>query len=174
MSNAPRIKADQLHHVAHNFSIEWQDCINQRDYGYVLKKLLAPSMRFFSPAVHQPYAERAVIDRLLGFVLVVFEDFRYFDEAAISVDEYLQQATAVLRFTAKVKRPSDGKVFELEGVDIFTVNAEGQAIELRVMVRPLAAMLAVAEAMKAKLESDTANISNAFAKYLQPVATSKL
>jgi hypothetical protein len=159
-----RLPYYELTNVGRKFSIEWQDCIKQRDYGYLLKRLLSPSMHFYSPVVHKVYTDRPTIDRILGFVLVVFEDLTYVGET-LSVNEYNQEAHVVLRFTAKITLP-DGKQLDFEGVDIFRVNSDGQAVELRVALRPLNATIAVAEAMKQKMLYDTTNSTNAFALQL--------
>lgn len=41
---------------------------------------------------------------------------------------------------------------EVEGIDDITTGPEGTIVDLRVMVRPLSGLLALAEAMSAKLE----------------------
>lgn len=102
--------------------------------------LLAEDVVFRSPIVFKPYHGREAVRALLGMVSRVFVDFRYVRE--IGADDSSDHA---LVFTAVV----DGR--KLEGCDFLHTNAEGLIDEFYVMVRPLSAALALAEAMKAQL-----------------------
>jgi hypothetical protein len=84
--------------------------------------------------------------RILEAVIVVFEDFRYVREigAADARDH-------ALVFEARV---GDKR---LEGADFIQLDEDGMISEFAVMVRPLSAALALAEAMNAQLESADAN-----------------
>jgi hypothetical protein len=73
-------------------------------------------------------------------VVEVFQDFRYVREIGAP-----DGADHVLVFRARVGE------FELEGSDFLRLGADGSIEELTVMVRPIKAALALAEAMKAKL-----------------------
>lgn len=103
-----------------------------------MDELFAEEASFRSPVVFAPYEGREAISMLLGAVVEVFEDFRYTDQVE-SGD------TAVLIFEALV---SDR---ELNGVDILRFDADDRIHELMVMVRPMSAVNALAEAMQAKL-----------------------
>lgn len=99
---------------------------------------LAPTVRFRSPAVFRPYEGDAAVGALLRHVFAVFEDFRY-------TDQLQDGPRSVLFFAARVGDR------ELEGLDDITVDDEGKIIDLRVMVRPLSGLIALAEAMGARL-----------------------
>ena len=102
--------------------------------------LLAEDVVFRSPVVHAPYQGRDAVAPILFAVAEVFEDFRYVRE--IGDDGATDHA---LVFRARVGTR------ELEGVDLLHVRADGAIDELTVLVRPLSAATALAEAMKAKL-----------------------
>jgi hypothetical protein len=103
--------------------------------------LLHPDVVFRSPAVFAPYEGKAAVGHLLRQVAAVFEDFRY-------VDELRGEHTAGLVFEASVGDR------ELQGWDYLTSDDEGLITEFVVMIRPLSALLAVAEAMQARLTAD--------------------
>lgn len=102
--------------------------------------LLHEDVVFKSPVVFKPYQGREALRLILGAVLNVFEDFRYVRE--IGADDARDHA---LVFEARV----GDKV--LEGCDFIRLDDDGLISELTVMVRPLAATLALADAMKAQL-----------------------
>ena len=99
---------------------------------------LSPDVRFRSPAVFRPYEGVAAVGDLLRHVFAVFEDFRY-------TDQIEDGARSVLFFAARVGDR------ELEGIDDITVGTDGTIIDLRVMVRPLSGLIALAEGMGARL-----------------------
>ena len=76
---------------------------------------------------------------LLRAVTEVFEDFRY-------VEEFQRDGGAALIFKARVGDK------EVDGLDLIEYGDDGLVERLTVMVRPMSGMLALAEAMRAKLE----------------------
>lgn len=103
-----------------------------------MRAALRDDVVFRSPAVHQPYAGIDVVMAVLGFVVQVFEDFRYVGAMADGDQE-------LLRFHARVGDR------EVDGIDLLTLDADGKVAELTVMIRPLSALVAVKDAMGAKL-----------------------
>jgi SnoaL-like protein len=103
-----------------------------------IEELFADQVSFRSPVVFKPYEGREAIGVLLGAVAQVFEEFRYTDQVETG-------DTAVLVFEARVGDR------ELNGVDILRFDDDGRIGELMVMVRPMSAMNALAEAMQSKL-----------------------
>jgi hypothetical protein len=95
---------------------------------------------FRSPVVFKPYEGREALLVILNAVVQVFEDFRY-------VEQVETGDTAVLMFEARIGERS------LQGVDILRFDGEGRVRELIVMVRPMSAMHALAERMRALLEA---------------------
>ena len=103
--------------------------------------LLADGVIFHSPVAFTPYRGREAVAVVLRAVLEVFEDFRYVREIGAA-----DGADHALVFRARIGER------ELEGCDFLHSNDDGGQIdEFTVMVRPLNGVLALAEAMKAKL-----------------------
>lgn len=107
--------------------------------------LLREDVVFRSPVVFTPYQGRESLRRILEAVVTVFEDFRYVRE--IGADDARNHA---LVFQARVGDK------QLEGCDFIQLDDQGAISELTVMVRPLSAALALAEAMKAQLTAGDA------------------
>jgi hypothetical protein len=105
--------------------------------------LLREDVVFRSPIVHTPYRGRDAVRPILDAVVLVFEDFRYVRE--IGADDARDHA---LVFEARVGDK------QLEECDLIQLDDEGAISELTVMVRPLSAALALADAMKARLAHD--------------------
>lgn len=112
-----------------------------------LGHLLADDVVFRSPVAFRPYEGRAVVAAILRGVGRVFTDFRYVDE--------LEGASGA---SALVFQTSVGDV-RLHGCDFITVDAGGLISELTVMVRPLSAATALAEAMGAQFPQIQAEAS---------------
>jgi hypothetical protein len=104
--------------------------------------LLAEDVVFRSPVVFKPYHGRDAAAMLLTAVSRVFEDFRY--EREIGAPEASDHA---LVFSARVGER------KLDGCDFLHINDDGLIDDLCVMIRPLSGVLALAEAMKAQLET---------------------
>ena len=102
--------------------------------------LLSDDVVFRSPVVFTPYRGREAVAALLHAVSQVFEDFRYVREIGSQ-----DAADRALVFRARVGER------EIEGSDFVHTDAHGAIDELTVMVRPLSATLALAEAMGARL-----------------------
>jgi hypothetical protein len=95
---------------------------------------------FRSPIVFKPYEGREAVAKILEAVVQVFEDFRY-------VERFDRGDAAALIFEARVGER------DLDGLDLLSFDEAGLVRELTVMVRPLSAATALAEAMQARLEA---------------------
>jgi hypothetical protein len=102
-------------------------------------ELLADDVVFFSPVAFKPYPGKAIVAALLRGVSRVFTDFHYLRE----INDGNQSA---LIFEAKV-----GEI-TVNGCDFITTNDVGLISEFTVMVRPLKAAHALADAMGAQFE----------------------
>ena len=103
-----------------------------------LSRCLHPGVRFNSPVVFRPYEGRDAVMTVLRAALVVLEGFRY-------TDELVGDGVHGLVFAAHVGER------EVTGWDFLRVDGDGLVTELTVMVRPLSATIALAEAMGAQL-----------------------
>ena len=110
-----------------------------KDFSQV-SELFTEDVTFKSPVVFKPYEGREQLGMILGAVVQVFEDFRY-------VEQVETADTAVLMFEANVGDKA------VQGVDVLRFSDSGQVRELIVMVRPMSGMHALAERMKAMLET---------------------
>jgi hypothetical protein len=102
--------------------------------------LLREDVVFRSPIVFTPYEGREALRQILAAVMEVFEDFRYVRE--IGAEGARDHA---LVFEARV---GDKQV---QGCDFIHLDDDDAIEEFTVMVRPMQAMLALAEAMKTQL-----------------------
>ncbi|GGO63427.1 nuclear transport factor 2 family protein [Nonomuraea cavernae] len=109
--------------------------------------LLADDVVFHSPVVFKPYRGRDTVAPILHAVQRVFEDFRYVRE--VGADDAPDHA---LVFRARIGER------EIEGVDLLHLAEGGSVAELTVMVRPLTAAQAPAEAMRAQLTAGKGGI----------------
>jgi hypothetical protein len=100
-----------------------------------LSGLLAPDVRFFSPAYAEPVVGREVVTQVLGTASEVYSDLR-FDEPRTS------GAEAVTFFTATVPGPDGAAPVALEGC-YRAVTADGRVSALTAYFRPLAGLQAL-------------------------------
>jgi hypothetical protein len=103
-----------------------------------LAAVLHPDVEFHSPAVHRPYLGRDAAMAVLRAVFLVLADFRYVDAVRTGDRE-------VLRFAARVGDR------EVDGVDLVRYDDAGAVVDLTVMIRPMSALHAVAEAVGNRL-----------------------
>jgi hypothetical protein len=104
---------------------------------------LADDVVFHSPITFKPFEGRAAVAMLLGVVVRTLEDFRYTDELG-------GDGVKALIFEARV---GDRQV---EGLDLLRFDGEGKIADFTVMVRPLSAAMALAEAVGKGLEQAAA------------------
>jgi len=116
----------------------FRKAVEARDIDAMIA-LLAPDVVFTSPVVFKPYEGKAITAAILRGVLRVFEDFRY-------VREILDADDHALIFEAKVS----GRA--ITGCDFLHFNSDGLIDDFMVMVRPLSAANALAEAMGAQFD----------------------
>ncbi|MFF1874070.1 nuclear transport factor 2 family protein [Kitasatospora herbaricolor] len=106
-----------------------------------LAALLAEDVVFTSPVVFKPYPGKAITAAILRGAMRVFEDFAYVREIANP-----DGRDHALVFTATV----GGK--QIQGCDFLHFDEAGKIDEFTVMVRPLSAAQALAEAMGAQFD----------------------
>lgn len=122
-----------------DFAVAWEAAVAADDLDS-MAAMFAEDAIFRSPAVFKPYQGRAVIQGILGLVMQVFSPLTYTN--VWSND----RGGVVMQFAATV--PGPDKRLEIEGVDIFQLDEQGQITELRVMIRPLRGLQALATAME--------------------------
>jgi SnoaL-like protein len=108
-----------------------------------MKEALADDIVFHSPITFKPFEGRESVSMLLGVVFRTFEDFQYTDE--LDGDD-----VKALVFKARVGDK------QIEGLDFMRFDGEGKIADFTVMVRPLSAAMALAEAVGKGLEQAAA------------------
>ncbi|WP_017588954.1 nuclear transport factor 2 family protein [Nocardiopsis ganjiahuensis] len=106
-----------------------------------IRALLAEDVVFTSPVAFEPYAGRAITAAIIRGVSRVFTDFRYVREIN---DAGGRDHALVFEATVGGRK--------LNGCDFIHTNEEGLIDDLVVMVRPLSAATALAEAMGAQFD----------------------
>lgn len=106
-----------------------------------IEATLADTVVFTSPVAFKPYPGKAITAAILRGVLRVVEDFGYVREIA---DPNGRDLALVFEATVAGKR--------LTGCDFVHLDENGKIDELMVMVRPLSAAMALAEAMGAQFD----------------------
>ncbi|KMO75248.1 MAG: nuclear transport factor 2 family protein [Mycolicibacterium rufum] len=118
----------------------FRQAVEARDAA-AIEALLADDVVFTSPVAFKPYAGKPITAAILRAVMRVFEDFRYIRE--IGDDDSRDHA---LVFEATVA----GKL--VTGCDFLHVDDDGLIDDFMVMVRPLSAATALADAMGAQFD----------------------
>jgi hypothetical protein len=99
---------------------------------------LADDIVFDSPVAFRPFTGVAAVGGVLRVVFETFEDFRYEDEIATG------PATALI-FRCRIGER------EIHGLDLIHDDTAGRIDQFTVMVRPLSAAIALAEAVGPKI-----------------------
>ena len=111
-----------------------------------IAELLAPTAILHSPVTFHPFRGAEAVGMVLKAVSEVFEEFRY-------IDSLEGEETHGLVFEAKIGDR------EVTGVDIFRATSDGRIAELTVLIRPLSGLIALAEAMRPRVEAALAEAS---------------
>lgn len=109
----------------------------------LLSEALREDVVLHSPILFRGFEGREIVSQVLTHVAATLEGLTYTDE----LDE---GDTVCLRFKAQVGDR------ELEGIDFLELDADGKVAELTVFMRPLSAITAFNEQMKARLEAASA------------------
>ena len=124
------------------FIATWEAAVANHDVAGMATMFAADAV-FRSPAVFKPYQGRETIRYVLSLVMQVFGPLTYTNTWANDT------GGVVMQFATTVQ--AGDKTLDLEGVDIFQLDASGQIVDLRVMIRPMRGLQAVAAAMEAKM-----------------------
>jgi hypothetical protein len=106
----------------------------------LMTETLREDVILHSPILFRGFEGRDVVGLVLTQVAATLEDLTY-------VDELAEGDTVCLRFKARVGDR------ELEGIDFLELDEDGKVTELTVFMRPLSAITAFNEQMKARLEA---------------------
>jgi hypothetical protein len=102
---------------------------------------LADDVVFRSPVLERPWSTRPVLERLGPAMVSVLDRLVVTDTAVID-------GRAFVVFTAERAGTA------LEGVQVVDMGADGKVTDLAVFIRPLPALVAIAEAMRSAVDPD--------------------
>lgn len=138
------------------FARNWIRTLKSGDHA-ALMGMFSSECRFESPVVHKVYTDFETISRLLLLIPTVLTQLTYIN-VYISTPQEVRRivhdnytaipnaaAYVVLHFTAVIE--SDGKTIRAEGADYFTLDSSGKVIHLKVMIRPIKAIVALSKKM---------------------------
>jgi|SRR6478672_13422201 len=106
----------------------------------LLSEALREDVVLHSPILFHGFEGREIVSQVLTHVAATLEGLTY-------TDELVDGNTVCLRFQANVGDR------ELEGIDFLELDDDGKVAELTVFMRPLSAITAFNEQMKARLEA---------------------
>jgi hypothetical protein len=106
----------------------------------LMTETLREDVVLHSPILFRGFEGRDVVGQVLTHVAATLEGLTY-------TDELVGGNTVCLRFKANVGDR------ELEGIDFLELDEDGRVAELTVFMRPLSAITAFNEQMKARLEA---------------------
>jgi len=109
----------------------------------LLSEALREDVVLHSPILFRGFKGREIVSQVLTHVAATLEGLTY-------TDELVEGNTVCLRFKAQVGDR------ELEGIDFLELDDDGKVAELTVFMRPLSAITAFNEQMKARLEAASA------------------
>ena len=115
----------------------FRSAVEARDFDAALA-LFADDATLDSPVAFKPFVGIEAVGVVLRAVFETFEDFRY-------TDEFASDSAHALVFRARVGDK------DVEGLDLIRSDEAGRITNLTVMVRPLSGLIALAEAMAAKV-----------------------
>jgi hypothetical protein len=102
-------------------------------------EIFAENVVLNSPIAFRPYQGRDMVAKIVTIVASIFEDFAFQREIGAETDDH-----RALMFDARVGELS------IQGCDFLHTDGDGLIDELTVMLRPLKAVQAFEEQMKAK------------------------
>ncbi len=118
----------------------WHEMAASRDLSNV-GEIAREDVVFRSPVAHTPYHGREALTLVLNTVIKVFEDFTYHRQFTSEDGN-----SVALEFSAHI----GGK--QLKGADFIRFDDDGLIAEFEVMIRPASGLMALGQAMGARLE----------------------
>jgi hypothetical protein len=128
--------------------LAFRRAVEAREFGRI-GELLAEDVVFRSPIAFKPYRGREMVAQIVNIAGTIFEDFGYQREIGAKTDD-----DHALVFGARV-----GELW-IQGCDFVHTGADGLIDELTVMLRPLSAVHAFEEQMRAKFAAAMAATSD--------------
>jgi hypothetical protein len=116
---------------------DFREAIERRDVDGMVATL-ADDVVLHSPVSFKPFEGREAVAQLFEILLRTFEDFRY-------TDDLPGEEVHAMIFRARIGDR------DVEGLDLIRPGPDGRIADFTVMVRPLTAVVALAEAVGPQL-----------------------
>ncbi len=126
--------------VTEEFLAKWKTTSGDREK---IAELVADDAVILSPAFWAPKQSKEYVMQILGSVNSGTSDFTI-------TREWVQDDTIIFEFQASL-----GDV-KMKGVDIITVNENGKLQQIEILIRPINALMAMAEHVKGGFKKDAA------------------
>jgi hypothetical protein len=114
------------------FLEDWKSRLGDRDK---MEAIVADDAVLLSPAFYAPKKGKKYVMQVLGSVNGGMEDFTI-------QREWVQDDTVIFEFTSRL-----GDI-QMKGVDIITINDDNKLQQIEVLIRPINALMAMAEHVK--------------------------
>ena len=114
------------------FLEKWKSTLGDRE---AMADIVADDAVLLSPAYYAPKQGKEYVMQVLGSVNGGMEDFTI-------TREWAQDDTIIFEFSSRL-----GDV-KMKGVDIITINDDNQLQQIEVLIRPINALMAMAEHVK--------------------------
>ena len=131
---------------AQAFLERWRTIVAHKD-AEGLRTLLAKDVTMGAPPYWTKLQGAPVIHALLGVIINTIEDFTYHRE-------WMNGNELALEFRGRVAEHT------LQGIDLITLNEQGQMINLDVMVRPLNALTTLRDAVAPQMAERLQALAN--------------
>ncbi len=116
-----------------SFIAQWHQIFAQNDPSLILP-LIDDEIEFYSPAIFSPKHGKAEVFELLCVVFDIFEGYQV-------TDTWTKDNEVIFEFEARVDK------YALQGIDRFRLNGEGKVAQMKVWIRPLTGLKALARAV---------------------------
>ncbi len=117
----------------------WHEIVESKDVSK-LRSIIHADAVFRSPFAFKPYPGQDALVFVLTQVIEIFEDFTYHREMVSDDGRH-----AFLEFTTKIGDKT------LKGIDMIAFDEAGLITEFEVMIRPMTALMALAEQMAPRM-----------------------
>ena len=119
---------------------KWHSLIENKAVDQV-SSLLADEVTLFSPVIHTPIKNKAMVSKYLTAA------FHTFLNGTFKYDrEFTSKNSAVLEFSLTING------IDINGIDMITWNEQGKITEFKVMIRPYKALNMINDQMTAMLD----------------------
>jgi hypothetical protein len=141
------------------FLERWHRIVAEKDVA-ALSELLAEDVSVGAPPYWTKVRGRKIVEHLLGIIIETIEGFTYHRE-------WLEGSELALEFTGRVGD------LDLQGIDLISLDEEGQVRNVDVLVRPVNAVITLQKIVGPRMEAFLAGASGGQAAAASPETAGK-